>query len=181
MYRMCNSKSGEVREMTQREKAIVEAFTGVAMLTGEDVTYFYEYVQEIMGRPVYTHEFADAKVMGEIKEKSRHDFVMICKKKESDSRMVGMVPTFEERESVMAVDYANGTGRIEKNKYADWMCPVCGWPVGEVYIPRMHSQQKSDYCRRCGQAIDWTKISREEMEKARRRFEERNKNHGKEQ
>ena len=97
---------------------------------------------------------------------------MLCKKKEADSRMEEKPPVFEERESTQAIDYADGSGEMKIIRYADWLCPVCGWFVGERYIPRMHSQQKSDFCSRCGQAIDWTKISREEREAANKRMRE---------
>lgn len=97
-----------------------------------------------------------------------------CRRQEADSRMEGQQPVFREQESVMAVDYADGTGEMKKIKYADWLCPSCGWFVGERYLPRMHSQQKSDYCSRCGQAIDWTKITKEERDAAKKRMEELN-------
>ena len=158
--------------MTNKEKAIIMAHTGICMLAGEDFDIYHEYIQEIMGRPVYTHELAEKSVMDEIAQKSRNDFIMICKKKEVDSRMEGKPPVFEERESTQAIDYADGSGEMKIIRYADWLCPVCGWFVGERYIPRMHSQQKSDFCSRCGQAIDWTKISREEREAADKRMRE---------
>ena len=46
----------EVKRMTKREAAVVMAFTGVALLVGDDFTYFHKYVEELMGRPVWTHE-----------------------------------------------------------------------------------------------------------------------------
>ena len=63
--------------MTDKEKAIVMAYTGTCMLTGDKFKIFHEYVEKLMGRPVYTHElwlFAD-----EIKEKARDDFIELCK------------------------------------------------------------------------------------------------------
>lgn len=42
--------------MTDKEKAIVMAYTGVTMLKGKKIDVFYKYVAEIMGRPVFTHE-----------------------------------------------------------------------------------------------------------------------------
>jgi len=62
--------------MTYRECAIVEAFTGVCMLAGENTGHFYKYVSEIMGGPVFTHEIAA--YTAEIKEKSRADFEKLC-------------------------------------------------------------------------------------------------------
>ena len=65
--------------MTDREKAIVEAYTGVCMLTGEKRSVFNKYVNEIMGRPIYTHEFAYEYIQKELKEKSKDDFIKLCK------------------------------------------------------------------------------------------------------
>lgn len=64
--------------MTIRECAIIEAYTGICMCAGERRGEFYKYVAEIMGRPVYTHEFADKKIQDEITEKSKPDFVKLC-------------------------------------------------------------------------------------------------------
>lgn len=63
--------------MTKREAAIVEAYTGICMLTGEDRKYAYEYASEILGRPIFTHEFVW--FYNEFKEKIKSDFFEICK------------------------------------------------------------------------------------------------------
>lgn len=65
--------------MTDREKAIVEAYTGTCMLVGDKRNIFYEYVNKIMGRPIYTHEFAYDYIQEELKEKSKDDFIKLCK------------------------------------------------------------------------------------------------------
>ena len=44
--------------MTLKECAIITAYTGIFM--GE-LDEFYKYINEIMERPVYTHELADSK------------------------------------------------------------------------------------------------------------------------
>lgn len=62
--------------MTDKEKAIVMAYTGICMLAGDKFRIFHRYVEDIMGRPVYTHEIgllADA-----IKEKAEADFMALC-------------------------------------------------------------------------------------------------------
>lgn len=63
--------------MTLRECAIVEAYTGICMCAGDKRHYIYEYVSELLGRPVYTHEFATR--ADEIKELARPDFIRLCK------------------------------------------------------------------------------------------------------
>lgn len=62
--------------MTDKEKAIVMAHTGICMLTEDKFQIFHKYVEELMGRPILTHEMgwlADA-----IKEKSKVDFMALC-------------------------------------------------------------------------------------------------------
>jgi hypothetical protein len=68
--------------MTDREKAIVMAYTGVCMLSGDKFKIFHEYVENIMGRPVYTHEMAIKAVDDEIKEKAKTDFITLCAEQE---------------------------------------------------------------------------------------------------
>lgn len=60
--------------MTKREAAIVAAYTGTSLGSFSDM---HEYIEEIMGRPVFTHELASKMVMEEIHQKSRADFVAI--------------------------------------------------------------------------------------------------------
>ena len=61
--------------MTKREKQVVSAYTGVPMC---EVDELYEYIQEIIGRPVWTHELANEDTWNEIKEKSKEEFLKIC-------------------------------------------------------------------------------------------------------
>lgn len=58
--------------MTKREAAIVSAYTGY--LIGE-FSDFQAYAEEIMGRPLFTHEFPN--IADELKEKSKKDFMSI--------------------------------------------------------------------------------------------------------
>ena len=64
--------------MTDREKAIVMAHTGIAMLTGEKFSIFHKYIEDLLGRPVWTHELAIEAVWNEIEEKSKPDFLKLC-------------------------------------------------------------------------------------------------------
>jgi NTP pyrophosphatase (non-canonical NTP hydrolase) len=70
------------KTMKDREKAIIMAYTGTCMLTGDKFEKFHEYVEELMGRPVLTHELANKKVQDEIKEKSKADFMKLCDEEE---------------------------------------------------------------------------------------------------
>lgn len=70
--------------MTDREKAIVMAYTGVTMLSGEKFSIFHKYIEDIMERPVFTHELGSELVWEQIKEKSRADFLKLCEEAEND-------------------------------------------------------------------------------------------------
>lgn len=67
--------------MTDKEKAIIMAYTGVCMLTGDKLSIFYKYIEDLIGRPVMTHEFVH--LVDTIKEKSKADFIKLCEN-ESD-------------------------------------------------------------------------------------------------
>lgn len=62
--------------MTKKEAAIIMAYTGVCMLTGNDFSIFHEYIENIMTRPVFIHELPY--IEEEIKKASFNDFIKIC-------------------------------------------------------------------------------------------------------
>ena len=64
--------------MTDHERAIITAYTGITMLAGNKFEIFHKYIENILGRPVWTHELADPAVWEEIKEKSKKDFLELC-------------------------------------------------------------------------------------------------------
>lgn len=57
--------------MTAREAAIVTAYTGFVCGPFENA---HAYIEEIMGRPVWTHEMADREFANKIKELAKADF-----------------------------------------------------------------------------------------------------------
>lgn len=71
--------------MTPRERAIIETYTGICMTTGEQRNEVYKYMNEIMGRPVYTHELALKELQDELKEKSKEDFINLCRKPQTNA------------------------------------------------------------------------------------------------
>lgn len=60
--------------MTKREAAIVSAYTG--FLLG-DFGAMHEYIEEIMGRPVFTHEMGSGGVVDQIQAKAKPDFLQL--------------------------------------------------------------------------------------------------------
>jgi hypothetical protein len=79
--------------MTDREKAIVMAYTGVTMLKDDKLQIFYKYVEEIMGRPIWTHEMAQ--LADDIKEKSKDDFMKLCADEGSSENPYKWIPVSE--------------------------------------------------------------------------------------
>jgi len=61
--------------MTKREAAVVGAYTGVLMGKFGDL---HEYIEEVMGRPVWTQELASKEINAELKAKARPEFLKIC-------------------------------------------------------------------------------------------------------
>lgn len=66
----------EIKKMTKQEKLIVSAYTGFLMTNFDD---FHEYVEKLLNRPVFTHEFGLDIIINEIKAKSKADFLKLCK------------------------------------------------------------------------------------------------------
>ena len=62
--------------MTKQEAIVVSAYTGFLMCDFSDM---HEYIEKKLGRPVWTHEFANKNIWTEIREKIRPDFLKICK------------------------------------------------------------------------------------------------------
>ena len=58
--------------MTEKEAAIVMAYTGTVL--GKFGVY-HQYIEELLERPVYTHELASKSIIDEIKNKSKNDFI----------------------------------------------------------------------------------------------------------
>ena len=63
--------------MTKRECAIVMAYTGYCMLSGDDLEIFNKYAEEKMGRPLYTHEYYT--LAKEIQKRVKEDFLELCR------------------------------------------------------------------------------------------------------
>ena len=116
--------------MTDREKAIVMAYTEVCMLTGDKFQVFHKYIEDILGRPVMTHELAF--LADVIKKRSNADFIELCKDG-SDS--------IEPLEPEPCEDVPDtNDGNIYK-------CS-CGYGWDKSKVVRHH------FCPNCGRAVD---------------------------
>ena len=52
--------------MTKKEAAIISAYTGILLGEFSDM---HEYIEQILGRPVFTHQLANEDINNEIKNK----------------------------------------------------------------------------------------------------------------
>ncbi len=60
--------------MTKQEGAIISAYTGCLCC---EFGVLREYAEQLLGRAIFTHEFASDKTVAEIKEKSKADFMRV--------------------------------------------------------------------------------------------------------
>ena len=60
---------------TKEQAAIIGAYTGVCAGSVSDL---HEYIEELLGRPVWTHELADPTIWSEIKEAAKPYFLALC-------------------------------------------------------------------------------------------------------
>ena len=145
--------------MTNREKAIVMAHTGICMLEGEKLGVFYQYLNELYGRPVYTHEW----VTLDIKEKSKPDFLQLCKEEEPERRgtdggrrMNLKLKKILQEEGLLYSDIPHAkiaftrVGRWEDIEHAPngllyATCSVCG---------KRQTVEAVNYCGNCGAKMD---------------------------
>ena len=89
--------------MTLKERVIVETYTGVCMTSADERWEVYKYMAKLMGRPVYTHELAEDEIQSELKEKSKPDFLSLCKE-ENDVKSTSDV---DEKNIVAALKLIN--------------------------------------------------------------------------
>lgn len=64
--------------MTNIEKTIVSAYTGILM---GDFNLMHKYIEDKLGRPVFTHELGNEAVWEEIRGKVYPDFIDVIKGK----------------------------------------------------------------------------------------------------
>ena len=155
--------------MTDKEKAIVMAHTGICMLTGDKFQIFHKYVEDIMGRPIMTHEIgwlADA-----IKEKSKADFLALCEDESGSENPNEWEPTKEEKallqkwrdnRGISMKDFEDAMDALEQEqKTGHWIysravntkeivfseCSVCGNGESGCAL-------RMNYCPNCGAKME---------------------------
>lgn len=61
--------------LSKEQALLISAYTG--FLVVNDFSDMHQYVEKVMGRSVWTHEFADKEFNKELREKLRPDFLKL--------------------------------------------------------------------------------------------------------
>jgi len=64
-----------MQKLTREQAAIIAAYTGYMAGPFDD---FHKYIEEKLGRPVWTHEIANPEVNKSIKDAAMPDFMSLC-------------------------------------------------------------------------------------------------------
>jgi len=64
-----------MQTLTKEQAIVISGFTGFTAIAFSD---FHEDVEKRLGRPIWTHQFADPNIQKEIKEAYREDFIAMC-------------------------------------------------------------------------------------------------------
>ena len=60
--------------MNKREAAVITMYTGVLIGSFSDA---HKYAEDILGQPIFTHQFAEPEMIERIKDLSREEFLRI--------------------------------------------------------------------------------------------------------
>lgn len=70
--------------MTKHEAAIIQAYTGVVMLQGDDLNCYYRYVQDDLGIPIIDLFLASKEYEERVKAAAKPDFIKLCEEVTDD-------------------------------------------------------------------------------------------------
>ena len=77
---MTDRHDGGPARLTKDQAAIIGAFTGFAAGPFSDI---HEYAERILGRSIWTHQFASKELKEELRDAARADFVGIAARSEA--------------------------------------------------------------------------------------------------
>ncbi len=64
-----------IPKLTKEQASIIGAYTGFAAGPFSDI---HGYAEKVLGRPVWTHEFADERLSEKLRAAAKDDFLSIC-------------------------------------------------------------------------------------------------------
>ena len=118
--------------MTREEAILLSAYTG--FLLAPDFSEVHKFCEDTLGRPIWTHEFADRCVQKEIQEKLRPQIMELVQ------NIAALRPVSRER--VEKVWRGEWVGVPNMGVY-DTACSKCGYCPGIRFWD-------SDFCPNCG-------------------------------
>lgn len=130
--------------MTKQEAAIIMAFTGNTMLTGDDFSIFHKYIENKLKRPVWTHELGSDVVWEQIKEASKEDFINLCKSLKNETNAQWELVRYDPDYLVFS---GTCTGCKQKHESTDNVgklpfCPHCGAAMQGERVPKLISAEE---------------------------------------
>lgn len=156
--------------MTDREKAIVMAHTGICMLTGDKFQIFHKYIEDIMGRPVFIHELGDRAIEKEIKEKTKDDFMALCADENSSENpnrseikqkcdrinsLASVLPYAPHREIQELLCEIMDMSSVNTEKTGHWEKLSVGYGCSECSLcTNKHGIEFYRYCPNCGAKME---------------------------
>lgn len=81
-YKRDIKEADEKRPLDLRTRAIITAYTGYSMLADDELGELYKYAEEVLGIPVFTHDFASKEAWDMLHEASKKEFIELCEVKE---------------------------------------------------------------------------------------------------
>lgn len=111
-----------------------------------------EYAEAIRYLKILKH-FTDNDSVGELHKQTYDVAIKACEKQ------IPKKPILKSGTGVIHLNKGDEPHEWRKVEWQDWVCPVCGWIVGQRYNAfqiKPHDQRKCNYCNECGQAIDWS-------------------------
>lgn len=64
-----------MQQLTKEQAIIISAYTGVLACPFSDL---HQFMEERLGRPVFTHEMGDPSFTEELRVATREDFLKLC-------------------------------------------------------------------------------------------------------
>ena len=134
--------------MTREEAILLSAYTGFLLV--QDFSDVHKFCEDTLGRPIWTHEFADEDVQKEIQDKLRPQIMKLI----YSTNALRPVSREQVEKVWRGCEKCNGAG--EYSRYAENLtkillakyCPHCGRPLTdeavEMVMERMEAANREN-------------------------------------
>ena len=120
--------------MTREEAILLSAYTGFLLV--QDFSDVHKFCEDTLGRPIWTHEFADKDVQKEIQDKLRPQIMKLIQ----STNALRPVSREQVEKVWKGCEKCNGAG--EYSRYAENLtktllakyCPHCGRPLTDEAV-----------------------------------------------